>query len=236
MKHLRLVFALCLCLLWGCMEPPFWAYYDAESFVVGYVDCEGWRDTSDNPHNMSLGLKYDNHLSLRHNDDVTYYKYDSKGEAKEKYEELCIKNGDTSYNKEDRLRPEWDNTSGKYTSYVYVQNFVAIDVVSNRDFDENHPAGTSLADIVKYSCHSYWGFVSGGYKDFDSTYYLSGYLNEMPEEGLRLITVSWPIILQFPPIPPTAEGVHTLTVTLTTDEGEIITVKTKRVWKPEVEE
>ena len=77
MKHLRLVFALCLCLLWSC-EPPFWAYYDAESFVVGYVDCEGWRDTSDNPHNMSLGLKYDNHLSLRHNDDVTYYKYDSK--------------------------------------------------------------------------------------------------------------------------------------------------------------
>ncbi len=233
MKHLRLVFALCLCLLWSC-EPPFWAYYDAESFVAGYVDCE-FKDTSDD-RSFGGGIRYKNRLSIVAKDGGIYYTCTSRGEAKKKYEELSIKNGDTSFNREHRLKPGWaDPSQHDYYSYVFSKNFVAIDVVSNRDFDEDHPAGTSLADIVKYSCHSYWGFVSGGYKDFKSTYVLSGYLNEMPEEGLRLVTTLG-IVLQFPPIPPTAEGVHTLTVTLTTDEGEIITVKTKRVWKPEVEE
>ena len=106
-------------------------------------------------------------LELTENDNIVMYwreitrttTYQSKGEDAAHYDALCAKYNDLGYNKKTR-----------YIEYIgcreYTSNeIVSIDVVSNVDFDADHPAGASLGDIVHFLSVSPMRFIQSNYKE-----------------------------------------------------------------------
>ncbi len=71
------------------------------------------------------------------------------------FKKLCIKNNDVTY-------------KGMYIDYhigtlASDMNFTNINIVSDRDFDETHPKGSSLNDIVTFISLSPYKFIKSGY-------------------------------------------------------------------------
>ncbi len=83
------------------------------------------------------------------------YVFDSL-EASEEYTVLSNRFGDTCYN-----RPVPSLVLYK----MIVDEFTSIDIVSDRAFDAQHPAGTSLSDIVKFIGSSPYRFIQNDYRD-----------------------------------------------------------------------
>ena len=81
----------------------------------------------------------------------------SKGIDKKKYISLSEKYGDVSYNRniyvyhENYINPIID---------IYIKN---IQVVSNNDYDDHHPAGSNLSDIINYIGASPYRFIQNNY-------------------------------------------------------------------------
>ena len=90
-----------------------------------------------------------------------HYKWNSKGEAKVKYDSLCTQNNDISYNTKRGYigGPEWGGANA--------ENIRSIQVVSNADFDEAHPQGASLNDVIRLISVSPKKFIDSSYQ---STY------------------------------------------------------------------
>lgn len=84
----------------------------------------------------------------------------------ELFDSLAAKHNDTTYN---RIVTEPDIPGMVFTSACNpvgnAEDFVAINVVSDHDWDEQHPAGTSLNDIVSLSTRSYRQYIKSGYDD-----------------------------------------------------------------------
>ena len=87
------------------------------------------------------------------------YSFESKGEEKKRYDELCKIHNDMNYNQK--------RSYIKFTGWGICSaiDFKEIDVVSDKDFDSEHPAGTSLKDIVRFVSVSPKKFIDSGYKE-----------------------------------------------------------------------
>ena len=98
-------------------------------------------------------------IIIRSNGVINRYSWKDKGEEKKKYEEFCRNHNDLTYNKKREYRhsPEWGVCSAV--------DFIEIDIVSNKDFDSEHPAGTSLKDIVRFVSVPPKKFIDSGYKE-----------------------------------------------------------------------
>ena len=98
-------------------------------------------------------------IIIRSNGVINRYSWKDKGEEKRRYEEFCRNHNDLTYNKKREYRhsPEWGVCSAV--------DFIEIDIVSNKDFDSEHPAGTSLKDIVRFVSVSPKKFIDSGYKE-----------------------------------------------------------------------
>ncbi len=206
MKYGKILLVVLALLLSGCGWIPPWDYYYAESFIAVYtagkLNASQYGDT--------------NYLSLTFQGEE--YRYDSCGKAKDVYEELCIKNNDTEYD-DWAPKPEALNPGSRQRS-AFWKDIVAIDVVSDNDFDSNHPAGTSWNDVVEYIALTYGDYVYGGYKpiDYNVCVRYMDRLHSIPEDGLRLINQ---LSLFIEDIPKSAVGIHNLTITLTADDGSV---------------
>lgn len=86
----------------------------------------------------------------------------STGAEKEKYDQLCKKHNDLSYNKYVCLPPYGDFDSVTYTEY----DFTEITVTSDKDYDAAHPAGESLSDIVRFMSWSPYRYILSGYSRY----------------------------------------------------------------------
>lgn len=75
------------------------------------------------------------------------------------YESLCSRYNDTAYPEVHYLRPYWGGRN------YPVNNIVSIAVVSDADYDSNHPAGSSLADICEVLTASPRDYIASGYTD-----------------------------------------------------------------------
>lgn len=205
MRYGKILLVALTLLLSGCGWIPPWDYYYAESFIAVYSAGE-----------LNVSQYWDRGLMLSFQG--LEYRYDSCGKARDVYEELCVKHNDMEY-KEWAVEPE-DLDPGSRQRSAFWKDIVAIDVVSDKDFDSDHPAGTSWNDIVNYIVHSYWDYVQGGYKLIDrKTFVLyEGHIDSIPEEGLRLINR---LVLNIEDIPESAVGRHNLTITLTADDGSV---------------
>lgn len=101
-------------------------------------------------------LSYDGRtLELSPRGMVGYYSFDDKGEELKEFKRLCEFYGDTHYNRV-------VNVTHNKLSVMY-PDLVSMDVICARDYDERHPAGSSLKDVVRLKFRSAFAYVSSGY-------------------------------------------------------------------------
>ena len=93
----------------------------------------------------------------------------------------------------------------------------SIDVISNKDFDAEHPAGTSLSDIMSVKYMSASVYIESGYTDLvDLNEWKVKPLNELQPEDLALSLHN--IFLIFDKDPDVLDT-HTLRIKWTNAEG-----------------
>jgi hypothetical protein len=190
------------------------------SYVMNYYE----------PREIKLAvLDSGNGISFYFVTDWRYYgwSYTDNGSKKAIYDVLCEKNGDMTFN-----RAVWIGPAHPKNEYMST-NFVSIDVVSNADFDDQHPAGTSLADVIRFNATSAKPYIDSGYVEYEwgsgnkTAYYpIRKMLSEITPYDLVLLGDGELIGLgggQFVfESQPTLSKEHTFTVTFTDDEGTIM--------------
>lgn len=199
-------------------------YFEMKNVIATDVDENGW-------HRISIGFMPDY---------TTMCCVWDGGEKKKIFDKLSKSYGDTNYNRE----VEWEYQ----TIGVCIQHISKVDVVSNRDFDSLHPAGTSLSDVVYFYGSTPYPCVASGYRDYfilldslpfpkENPVYQSAVayndykdqpsdpnpffpiykrLSDMTENDYVMVVSC----VLFFTSKPEGEQTHTLTVTLTTTEGE----------------
>jgi hypothetical protein len=99
----------------------------------------------------------------------------SKGEKKKLYNSLCLTYNDLSYNKKVDIMGEYPEFPG----YHFKNGIKKLIVTSNNEFDNSHPTGVSLNDLIRFSSLSPIKFISSNYKSkYDWTKYSNGYLRD----------------------------------------------------------
>ncbi|NLZ50618.1 MAG: hypothetical protein GX899_02780 [Rikenellaceae bacterium] len=139
--------------------------------------------------------------------------YDSKGEDKIIYDDLCKKHNDLSYCRE---VPFFNGVGGAIASYP---DYTSVSITSNSNYDEEHPAGTPLNDIIICEYCSSYLYVLGGYADESLLGTKIKPLIEVTPEDLMLQARLVFFFTQNPDTP----GRHDITVSVTTDDGRTFT-------------
>ena len=177
------------------------------------------------------------------------YSFKSKGEEKKKYDELCKIHNDMSYNQKRSyiVAPLWGRCSAI--------DFREIDVISDKNFDSEHPAGTSLKDIVRFVSVSPKKFIDSGYKETfnwrrnkpkifkkesmissmfheetENYFPINGLLKDIGSDEMQMLPEDTHGILFFDK-EPTAEKEHLLTVTIDIGERKKLVRTITKVFK-----
>lgn len=128
------------------------------------------------------------------------------------FKRLALANNDTNYN---------DYVSGDAGAHAFADNFSAIHITSDKDWDAEHPAGTLLNDIVIIDAVSYASFIRSGYKG-RSPELLCKHASELAVDDLYILHCSYDSLFGFwfDKAPVEAGVEHALTITLITAAGE----------------
>ncbi len=86
------------------------------------------------------------------------------GSDREIFDSLSMKHEDTSFHQDIILNASYPEVPHEYLGI----DFVSITITSDADFDEAHPAGTSLNDLVQFMAYTPYPFIQGGYKYSDA--------------------------------------------------------------------
>ncbi len=136
----------------------------------------------------------------------------SEGEDKHVYDSLCTAHGDLGYNKRISLILNIMNVSS------YYPDILSIDFVSDADFDETHPAGTSLNDYLLITYTNAYEYVSSGYSS-EKPREQTKLLSEIESQDLLLLLSSFTLsFIKTPEI----EMKHTLTVKVELSDSRIL--------------
>ena len=142
------------------------------------------------------------------------------GKKKDFYNQLCEKHNDVSYNRRVRV-------------YFYDQglnprcfrDFVNLEVWSSADWDAEHPAGTSLNDLARFSSNTPWPYIQSGYtqkyhEQLNGEYYpVDKLISELTPDDMTLLPRGG---FYFRSVTrPAQPGKHTLFVRLTADDGKV---------------
>ena len=214
-------------------------YHVFKSYVTRYCKFE----------DIGIDTTKAGNIIIRGKGRVKHYSWRDEGGEKTTYEALCRKHNDLTYNKkrEYRLSPEWGVCSAI--------DFKEIDIVSNKDFDAEHPAGTSLKDIVRFVSVSPKKFIDSGYKETfnwrrnrpeifkkdsmilslfqretENYFPINRLLKDIGTDEMQMLPVNTHGILFFDK-EPTAEKEHTFTVTIYTREGKMFVRTITKVFK-----
>lgn len=249
MKKIYLFGALLL-LLSGCKDDTEngpvpgdkFKIYFTRSYVMVYEQVKNLDLT-----NLADGENYLEATLTYSNDTKQYYTFaDTDAAKKARYDELCQSIGDMSFNDSVR-RMEGLGFDGHTFP---INRWAKIDLVSDRDFDAAHPAGTSLADVLWVETCTPLPYIRSGYQDkfdgwdgFESGdpmknfnlqkgvfHPLRGLASELGAEELALIgdgSSSALAHLTLRLLPEEKRVTHTLTLTLTDTEGDTYTAVTK---------
>jgi len=214
-------------------------YHVFKSYVTRYCKFE----------DIGIDTTKAGNIIIRGKGRVKQYSWRDEGGEKTTYEALCRKHNDLTYNKkrEYRLSPEWGVCSAI--------DFKEIDIVSNKDFDAEHPAGTSLKDIVRFVSVSPKKFIDSGYKETfnwrrnrpeifkkdsmilslfqretENYFPINRLLKDIGTDDMQMLPVNTHGILFFDK-EPTAEKEHTLTVTIYIGERKKLVRTITKVFK-----
>ncbi len=212
---IMLALALSLALMSGCLGPgsAIEEKIFLRSYVMGYYDAEKMELKE-----QSNSEAYDTGILILFTPSSSLGRYDSTGELKESYDALCEKHNDMTFKQTITLRRDM----GEHGTSNLGVDFTSIDVVSDADFDDEHPAGESLGDIVTFSSISLKPYIESGYKvkDNGSEYHsVEGLVSELTAEQLILLGEDDYAGNLYFEREPTLEKSHTFTVTMT-PEGD----------------
>ena len=214
-------------------------YHVFKSYVTRYCKFE----------DIGIDTTKAGNIIIRGKGRVKHYSWRDEGGEKTTYEALCRKHNDFTYNKkrEYHLRPEWGVCSAV--------DFREIDIVSDKDFDAEHPAGTSLKDIVRFVSISPKKFIDSGYKETfnweknepkifkkdsmiqimfqretENYFPINMLLKDIGKDEMQMLPVNTHGILFFDK-EPNAEKEHTLTVTIYIGERKKLVRTITKVFK-----
>ena len=244
MKRLIFLSIVALLLCMGCDRAKTELF---KSYVTRYYFSENIQLKITDAGNIAIYREY-----TSENDKVktAVYSFDAKGEEKKRYDELCKSHNDISYNQKRRYIkfPGWGICSAI--------DFREIDVVSDKDFDAEHPAGTSLKDIVRFVSVSPKKFIDSGYQEtfnweknepkifkkeketnklfsyseLKNYFPINGLLKDIGTDEMQMLPINTHGILFFDK-EPTAEKEHTLTVTIDIGERKKLVRTITKVFK-----
>lgn len=128
------------------------------SYVVCYVNLDSINLSVESTDSQCIVINHGNDLP------VVCYGLRSTGAKKDRYDQLCIEHNDLSYNQYRFMQcnPDDDTSSVTYNEC----DFTEITVTADKDFDETHPVGENLADIVRFMSWSPYRFILSGYSDY----------------------------------------------------------------------
>lgn len=110
------------------------------------------------------------------------------------YNELCNYFGDTSYNKDIYYY------MGAGYNESYICDIESINITAETDWDDSHPAGTLLNDLVKINGHSYFDYIKNGYADYlDQMFEYT--LTDINKNGIYCLAFGIRLRIQFSSLP-----------------------------------
>lgn len=140
-------------LLSGC--DPLYRMTKCPSYVVCYVGPDELEFATEptNPQCIIINAGIGN---------TSYCGLHSKGADKDRYNQLCQKHNDLSYNQYRLIGGSLDIESVTYLDC----DFSEITVTADKDFDATHPAGANLSDLVRFMSWSPYRYITSGYSKF----------------------------------------------------------------------
>ena len=144
---------IALGVLSGC--DPMYERTNCPSYVVCYVDLASIKLTPEPTTPGCILLEAENDFSKT-------YSLHSTGANQERYAQLCEKHKDLSYNQYRVIGGVLDRESVTYNDC----DFSMITINADMDFDEMHPAGTDLSDIVRFLSWSPYRYIISGYSAY----------------------------------------------------------------------
>ena len=204
----KLVLLLCVLSAVGCVKS--YEDYYTRSFVLSYGNMRGISVAM-----TDFGLGYSVDFVGEGEWDIAM-----SGKKKDFYNQLCEKHNDVSYNRRVRV-------------YFYDQglnprcfrDFVNLEVSSSADWDAEHPAGTSLNDLARFSSNTPWPYIQSGYtqkyhEQLNGEYYpVDKLISELTPDDMTLLPRGG-FYFRFV-TRPAQPGKHTLFVRLTADDGKV---------------
>ena len=144
-------------------------------------------------------------------EEAVNYTAASTGKKKAVYDSLCQKHFDYGYHGPDVYANE-------IAKNCYSKDIVSISIVSDKAYDDQHPAGSSLADVVVYNAVSPYRWIKGGYQGDPVFSRTRNYLSLVTGEDMTLLCAYNLFYLTFFK-EPTSFSRHIFTVTVVTDDG-----------------
>lgn len=150
-------------LLGGCQAVTDWLYPKVyfKSFVWEYANVDHSKEAevavySSRDIEVALPFYAYARQNVREKEDA------SSQELHAKHQQISQANGDLYYNK-------WfEDNDSDFEHFTTVWNtdkpFSAITIVSDADYDEAHPKGTPLNDVIDISYYTYRHYIKNGYK------------------------------------------------------------------------
>ena len=178
-------------------------YYDVTSYILAYKRVDG----------VSLD---DITSGFFFNISGRQVEFRSVGEDAVLYDSLCRANNDIGYSENVGLIV--DLIQNRIAYYPYI---ISIDLFSDMDFDAEHPAGSSLGDIVSLSYCTASDYIESRYRTMNPLYPKTRKLSEITEKDLRLLISGvyiGPARFEKSPDNP---GEYNMTIRLTLANGEI---------------
>ena len=113
-------------------------------------------------------------------EEFTAIGYGSTGDKKAFYDSLSNKHFDYGYNGEDIYANE-------LAKRCYSKDLTSISVVCDKDFDDEHPAGTPLDDIIAYDAYSPYPWIKEGYKGDPTFTHCLKYVKDLEPDDMKLL-------------------------------------------------
>ncbi len=157
------------------------------------------------------------------------YTWKSKGKNKLVFDSLSRIHNDMSYDKKRGYiqAPTW--------GHCFYYDISSIDVISEEDFDNDHPKRSSLKDVIRFRFNSLKKFIDAGYPEGDNYSYKTkvSYNKKLSEIGTNEMTMlqgRFEGAFTFDTAP-TLSKTHHLTFTFHYTNGETYTAKVVKEFK-----
>lgn len=201
MKRLTLLIIAYVCVATGCFDLT---RADRSSYVQEYSYY------SRVPEILTRSYKWNQSLfvfEVSYDPRSPYYSMFDTGEGRERFDELCALHGDDKYPCSQKY---WGWESMMTPIRVLSPDLKTIDLFADKDFDKDHPAGTSLADCVDLMFTSYQDYVDSGYEKDLASGMKRKRLDQVEEYDLLLMRNNYHILFLKAPDDPSAEITYTL--------------------------